>query len=79
MSLFGWSLPPGCHTLPGEEEYPCEVCNGFPESDCICPECPECGGYGDPDCYKNHGLVKTPEQIQQFTEREKEWEEEEYQ
>jgi hypothetical protein len=20
MSLFGWSLPPGCGTLPGEEE-----------------------------------------------------------
>jgi hypothetical protein len=20
MSVFGWSLPPGCHTLPGEED-----------------------------------------------------------
>lgn len=25
MGTFGWSLPPGCHTLPGEEEEVCEI------------------------------------------------------
>ena len=28
MGIFGWSLPPGCNTLPGEEDMgPCEDCN----------------------------------------------------
>ena len=31
--LFGWSLPPGCGTLPGEEPEPqplrCSHCGGF--------------------------------------------------
>lgn len=84
MSLFGWSLPPGCGRLPGEEPVgPCSVCGGDPESDtdkggCICPECPECGSFGDPTCYadstpeqlrgyqpkEHHGLRRTPEQIE---------------
>lgn len=25
MGIFGWSLPPGCRTLPGEEEHAYEV------------------------------------------------------
>lgn len=25
MGIFGWSLPPGCSTLPGEEEHAYEV------------------------------------------------------
>lgn len=29
MSLFGWSLPPGCGKLPGEED------DGFR----VCPKC----------------------------------------
>jgi len=24
--VFGWSLPPGCSTLPNEEYHPCEDC-----------------------------------------------------
>jgi hypothetical protein len=32
-SIFGWSLPPGCHTLPGEEPEPvqprCEHCQAY--------------------------------------------------
>jgi hypothetical protein len=32
-SVFGWSLPPGCGRLPGEEPEPvqprCSHCNGF--------------------------------------------------
>lgn len=25
--LFGWSLPPGCHSVPGDEpDPPCYVC-----------------------------------------------------
>lgn len=51
MGIFGWSLPPGCGTLPGEEdEPPCEVC-GQPPDTCICPECPVCSCMGDPRCY----------------------------
>jgi hypothetical protein len=63
MGIFGWSLPPGCTTLPGEEpDGPCEVC-GKAIDDCICPECPECGEIGAPDCYAHHGMVKTQAQI----------------
>lgn len=78
MGKFGWSLPPGCGILPGEEEYPCDVCGGMPEKDCICPGCPVCGSYGNPDCYVgsgaiDHGLKKTQEQIDQLAAKEEEW------
>lgn len=74
-NIFGWSLPPGCRTLPGEEPTPpCEVCGGDPEGDvdngCICPEC-ECGETGNPDCYERHRLVRTPEQIEGRAEMER--------
>lgn len=69
MSIFGWSLPPGCGTLPGEEDLPCEVC-GKDENSCICPECPECGDVGNPYCYVEHGLIKSEEQIQSLEEAE---------
>jgi len=33
MGIFGWSLPPGCSTLPGEEPEPvqprCACCGAF--------------------------------------------------
>lgn len=77
MGAFGWSLPPGCGTLPGEEDCPCEVCNGNPDTvdtkkfgACVCPECKVCGEYGNPQCYElapgGCGLQKSPEQIAQF-------------
>ncbi len=78
MSAFGWSLPPGCGTLPGEEaEVPCQTC-GKNLDDCICPECAVCGSVGDPDCYIregkiHHGLVKTQEQIDSLAAAEKQW------
>lgn len=50
MSIFGWSLPPGCGTLPGEEDYYCAVC-GQIDNNCVCDECPECGEVGNPDCH----------------------------
>jgi len=63
MSIFGWSLPPGCGSLPGEEpDPPCECC-GKGIDDCICPTCPTCGLIGDPNCYREHGLVMSQEQI----------------
>ena len=66
MSIFGWSYPPGCSGPPDEPAI-CEVCNGDVDADrCICPECPVCGNYGDPDCYENHGMVMTFEQIKQY-------------
>ena len=61
--LFGWSLPPGCSKLPGEEdEGPCDVCKKAVD-DCICDECPTCGTNGDPKCYHEHGLRLTREQV----------------
>jgi len=33
----------------------CEVC-GLPIIDCTCPECPECGIYGDTTCKINGGF-----------------------
>jgi hypothetical protein len=72
--IFGWSLPPRCSTLPGEEpDLPCVVC-GKEIDDCICPECQECGGIGDPQCYIDHGLVKTQEQIDSLAAAEAQWE-----
>lgn len=46
---------------PYDEDYPCEVCGEY-EDKCICPECPVCGDYGNPDCYLNHGMKRTEEQ-----------------
>ena len=66
MGIFGWDYPPGCNSVPGDEpEEPCEVCGGFVDAstfECICPECPECGDYGNPDCYVYHSLRRTEEQ-----------------
>jgi hypothetical protein len=60
---FGWDLPPGVSMSDIDPpEQPCEVC-GIEAGNCICPECPQCGSYGDPHCYEKHGLVRTPEQI----------------
>lgn len=69
MSVFGWSLPPGCGTLPGEQdEGPCEIC-GFNIELCICHECKVCGEVGDPNCYEfsesGHWQKKT--QLQQVS------------
>ncbi len=72
MGLFGWSLPPGCGTLPGEEDYPCAVCGKW-EDDCICGECPECEEAGNPKCYVDHGMTKTEDQIKSLKEAEAQW------
>jgi len=50
MVDFGWSFPPGCTSVPGDEPVWCEVCGGC-EDDCVCPECPVCKIYGNPECY----------------------------
>lgn len=79
MGIFGWSLPPGCGKLPGEEEYPCDLCGEFPDN-CICPECPTCGSVGDVACYDPnsrhfHGMVRSQEQILTLAHNEALWEE----
>jgi len=79
MGIFGWSLPPGCGTLPGEEEEMCGVCGGDPElpddkdGHCLCPECTVCGSYGDPYCYEAGHLEKTQAQVEQLQRLEEEW------
>ena len=66
MGKFGWSLPPGCsHRMIDESlglNEPCECC-GSSIDDCMCKECPECGEYGDPKCYKDHGMKYSMEQL----------------
>lgn len=47
---------------PDVIEGPCSCC-GRSVDDCICPECPECQTYGDPDCYKKHGLKYNRDQL----------------
>lgn len=79
MGLFGWSLPPGCSTLPGEEpDLPCEVCGLSPDN-CICPECPACGEIGRALCYvpapEGCDMVRTPEQIATRAKLEEIWKE----
>lgn len=54
---------------PNHDDFPCDVC-GKRADDCICPECPVCGEYGDMRCYIgglfNHGLIRTLEQESSF-------------
>lgn len=46
-SIFGWSYPPGCNSVPGDEPCPpCSLCGKDPEGGCSCPECSECGTVG---------------------------------
>lgn len=48
-SIFGWSLPPGCRNLPGEEpEY-------------VQPHCTQCGGFlkDKPDSTSYRSYVMT--------------------
>lgn len=65
--MTGYNLPPGCTVADIERamgtDQPCAMC-GQSADECCCPECPECGAYGDPHCYECHGLVRTPVQDQ---------------
>lgn len=70
--MGGFNLPPGVTVsmLPGNEPVgPCLICGGDPERGsgekyaCVCPECPECGAFGDPACYPGHGLIMNILQI----------------
>lgn len=72
MGIFGWSYPPGCSSLPDDEDYPCGTCGKF-EDKCICPECPECGTVGDPRCYIHHGMKYQQAQIDSLKEEEEFW------
>lgn len=54
MSREAWGDPPDCY---------CEMC-GNECGSCICGECPICGEAGNPECYKEHGMEETDEQVQ---------------
>lgn len=73
MGKFGWSYPPGCSGTPFDEDYPCEVC-GREVGQCVCPECPVCGEQGNPDCYEQHGMIRTDAQVESLRAAEAEWE-----
>ena len=69
MGIFGWDYPPGCSGTPFDDPRFCDVCGKDAESSrdgCICHECPECGEVGRPECYEEHGMTRTPEQIASF-------------
>jgi hypothetical protein len=73
VSIFGSDYPPGCHSVPGDEnDMPCLIC-GLEIDECICPECSECGTIGDPHCYAHHGLTRTKAQIDSLAEQERRW------
>lgn len=81
MGIFGWDYPPGCHSVPGDEDEYCEVCGRSVDNDeCICPECPVCFEQGDPDCYREMNGVqhmqRTQAQRDSMAEMDKYWEEE---
>lgn len=73
-SVFGWSYPPGCSSVPGDEDAPCAVCGEF-EDKCICMECPICHSIGYPLCYEKHGMIKSQDQILMLAHNEALWEE----
>lgn len=58
----------------------CEVC-GNPSDDCVCPECPVCGEWGNESCYHDapspngHNQIRTREQIETLAENKKRWDE----
>ena len=72
MGIFGWSYSPGCNGTPYDYEDLCEVCGNIYD-ECICPMCPKCESIGDPDCYPEHGLVRTQEQIDAMAKNKAEW------
>ncbi len=51
------------HDPAFDYDLPCEVCGLDPYGDypggkgCNCPECPICGGIGDPRCFAEHGMT----------------------
>ena len=69
--MTGWNMPPGCNVrdIPGNNEYEmCAVC-GQGLDDCICPECPVCGGVGDPACYADNHLFSNAWLAYRYEER----------
>jgi hypothetical protein len=61
--LFGWSYPPGC-SGPPDDDIICEIClKNVDKGECVCPECPVCGEYGDPECYLKGHMEVNDEQI----------------
>jgi len=67
------NYPPG---VTGNEpeiagyDGPCDVC-GKSVDDCICPQCPICGEYGNLLCYEDGVLVRSEEQIESRAEYER--------
>jgi hypothetical protein len=80
--MTGWNLPPGVTYAMIDDifdDQPCDVCGQY-TGVCVCPECPICGSYGDPNCYDHlpggHGLVRSPEQVELRSAAERRWQEE---
>lgn len=67
--MTGWNMPPGVSKLPWDAQQTCEVCFKSPEGNadkgtlCVCDECPKCESFGEPDCYKKHGMRLTKTQL----------------
>lgn len=59
MSIFGWSYPPGCNSVPGDDEEACEICFQNVD-DCVCRICPVCDTPGDASCYREEAIQIRP-------------------
>lgn len=80
MGIFGYSYPPGAAGDPfapyNMDEPPCDVCGCFVDvaiDPCTCPPCDVCGTCGDPACYDNHGMTRTPAQVESLRRNQLVW------
>lgn len=66
------NMCPSRFTPYDEPDYPCEICGEIIDN-CICDECPICGDYGNPTCYRDHGMKRTELQRFYLECNEREW------
>lgn len=52
MLKSGFNMPPGCHSVPGDEPSYCEFC-GKADLACKCEPCPACEAVSDKRCFEH--------------------------
>lgn len=62
-NIFGWSYPPGCSRVPGDEpDPPCSRC-GEDIDNCTCPECPTCSTHGCLEHMNHNDFINLHEKV----------------